>query len=414
MTNFKTILAFELKSFWRKPFIILSVLLIAIIAIFLSYPRFLPIFEELFSSDTEEDITNIAVTIEIPEEEEFLAFLQAALGEKEFHLEPVQLSMGELEEAINYGAYDRGIYISSLSNYSTVVADVELHDQTGEIIKSTIAAFASQSSLHSLGLSSDEIQASLYPIVSETVIQTGINQQDSFAYSYLLVIVLYFAIIMYGQQIAMNVATEKSSRAMEVLVTSVNPTTFIFAKVIASALAGFIQLSVLLGSAVLFFNINSKYWEDNYFIGSIFDVPPNLIVYMLFFFLTGFFIYAFLFGASGSIVSKVEDINIATLPVLLCFIGTFFISIIALNSGNLDSLLVKIASFFPLTSPMVMFTRISMTEVPLLEIGISALILIISTIFIGYLAAKIYRLGVLSYGNKASLFTFIKLVFNKK
>ena len=83
----------------------------------------------------------------------------------------------------------------------------------------------------------------------------------------------------------------------------------------------------------------------------------------------------------------------------------------SMSSGNVDNTLMKVASFIPFTSPMAMFTRICMSTVPLYEILISIAILIGSTIGVGYVAAKIYRVGVLLYGTTPKIGSIIKAVW---
>ena len=143
-------------------------------------------------------------------------------------------------------------------------------------------------------------------------------------------------------------------------------------------------------------------------------MPFDLFIYMLIFFILGFLIYAFLYGAMGSTVSKLEDVNTQVMPVQIMFIIMFFVVMFSLGSGNSDNLLMKICSFIPLTSPMAMFTRIAMTSVPLYEIIISIVILILTAFAIGVLSARIYRAGVLMYGNPPKFSTVIKNVFKGK
>ena len=132
---------------------------------------------------------------------------------------------------------------------------------------------------------------------------------------------------------------------------------------------------------------------------------------MLVFFILGFLIYAFMFGAVGSTASKLEDINTSVMPITMLFIIAFIVVMTSMSSGNVDNTLMKVASFIPFTSPMAMFTRICMSTVPLYEILISIAILIGSTIGVGYVAAKIYRVGVLLYGTTPKIGSIIKAVW---
>ena len=144
---------------------------------------------------------------------------------------------------------------------------------------------------------------------------------------------------------------------------------------------------------------------------SIFDMPVSLLAYMLIFFVLGFFIYAFLYGAIGSTASKLEDINTSVMPITMLFIIAFMVVMFSLASGNVDNALMKVCSYVPFTSSMAMFTRIAMSTVPWYEILISVAILIGSVAGIGVISAKIYRVGVLLYGTTPKIGSILKAVW---
>lgn len=246
--------------------------------------------------------------------------------------------------------------------------------------------------------------------IEHETLSLGQDQMQNFFYTYIMIFALYMVILLYGQMVATNVATEKSSRAMEVLITSAKPTSMMFGKVIASCLAGLIQLVAVFGSALLFFNLNKTYWGDNAIVSSIFNMPTSLLIYMLIFFLLGFFIYAFMYGAIGSTTSKLEDINTSVMPVTMLFIIAFIVVVFSLSSGTVDNTLLKVCSYIPFTSPIAMFTRIAMSTVSFYEIAISIAILIVSAVGIGIISAKIYRVGVLLYGTTPKIGTVLKLI----
>ena len=229
-----------------------------------------------------------------------------------------------------------------------------------------------------------------------------------------MIFALYTVIILYGQMVAMGVATEKSSRAMEVLITSAKPVSMMFGKVISACLAGFTQLFAIFGSAILFYKINEEYWGENPMISSIFDMPTNLFVYMMIFFVLGFLVYAFLYGAIASTVSKLEDINTAVTPITYVFVIAFIVVMTTMTSGDVDTVLMKVCSYVPFTSSMAMFTRIVMSNVSFLEIILSIVTLIASVIGIGFISAKIYRIGVVMYGNRPKIGAIIKAIKNSK
>ena len=98
------------------------------------------------------------------------------------------------------------------------------------------------------------------------------------------------------------------------------------------------------------------------------------------------------------------------MPLILLFVVAFIVSMMGMSSGNVDSMLMKVCSFIPFTSPMAMFTRIAMSTVPMHEILLSIAILAVSSAGIGVLAAKIYRVGVLLYGTTPRLGAILKAI----
>ena len=102
------------------------------------------------------------------------------------------------------------------------------------------------------------------------------------------------------------------------------------------------------------------------------------------------------------------------MPITFLFIIAFFVVMFSMTSGSVDTTLMKVCSYIPFTSPMAMFTRLCMSTVAWYEIAISIVILIGSTVGIGVLAAKIYRVGVLMYGNKPKIGNIVKTVFRNK
>ena len=131
------------------------------------------------------------------------------------------------------------------------------------------------------------------------------------------------------------------------------------------------------------------------------------------FFVLGFLIYAFLYGAIGSTVSKLEDINTASMPISFLFIVGFMVVAFSMN-GSTDNVAMLICSYLPFTSPMAMFTRICMSTVAWYEVAISIAILAGTTVGIGILSAKIYRVGVLLYGAPPKISMILKNVFKKQ
>ena len=143
-----------------------------------------------------------------------------------------------------------------------------------------------------------------------------------------------------------------------------------------------------------------------------FEVPASTFVYVFIFFIGGFFFYAMLFGALGSLVSRMEDMSSSQMPMLLFTLAGFFIAMYGQMYGFADSAFYAACSYIPFTSPYVMLARVcGEPNIPLWQVLLSIGILFASTGLVGLLGAKIYRIGVLMYGKPPSakeIFTALK------
>ena len=240
------------------------------------------------------------------------------------------------------------------------------------------------------------------------------NGAASVIYTFVLIYALYMAISFYGSHVMNSVVTEKTSRAMEVLATSVKPNALLFGKIISTSLAGLIQIAAIIIEAFICVKIssaNNPSFPVNQIIS---NIPTQILVYMLIFFLLGFLIYSFLYGAFASTVSKIDELSSAIMPVQIIIVFTFIATMSAINSGNADTPFNVFLSYFPFTAPMMMFTRAIISNVSTLEIILSILVLIISTYFIGWLSARIYRVGILMYGEKPNVIKLMAAIFKKQ
>ena len=232
----------------------------------------------------------------------------------------------------------------------------------------------------------------------------GKDAEDNYWYCYALVIVIFMMIILYGVMVATSVTVEKSNRSIEVLVTSIDAKYLLFGKVFAGATAAIVQLGLILGAVLGGYAINHVYWGDA--LDMILDIPGSVLGAFAVFGIGGFLFYAFLYGAMGALVSKTEDINKSAGTLQLVIMLVYFAVLFQLQ--NPDGIVMKVCSFLPFSSYSAMFVRIGMGTVAVWEIVVSAVILFASIFGVGWLAAKIYRMGTLRYGNPIKLGTAIK------
>ena len=413
MKQFGKILKFELKGYLKnKIFVGFTIFLIVLIAVVMFIPNILSAFE---SNDGLDVTTDMPTMIVYAEDEALASLVKEYFGNAfvDYNVKVAEGSIDELKEQIVSGNAECAFVMSSASSYTYYVNNLSMYDSNTAIADSVLQEVYRINAMIQNGLTLEQAGEILSIQIESETETLGKDQMQNFFYTYIMIFALYMVILLYGQMVATNVATEKSSRAMEVLITSARPTSMMFGKVLASCIAGFSQLVLVFGTAILLYNIN-KDALSNPLIASIFDIPIELFIYLILFFVLGFLIYAFMFGAVGSTASKLEDINTSVMPITYLFIIAFMVVIFSMTSGSVDNAAMLICSYIPFTSPMAMFTRICMSTVAWYEIAISITILIGSTIGIGILSAKIYRVGVLLYGTPPKIGTIIKTVLKKQ
>ena len=414
MKQFGKILKFELKGYLRnKMFVGITVFLVVAIAVVMFIPNIVAAFESDGEGDTTS--TDLPTMLVYAEDESLAAIVKEYFGNAftDYDVKVAEGSVDELKNEIISGNAECAFVMNSASSYTYYVNNLSMYDSNTAMADTVLQEVYRVNAMVQNGLTPEQAGEIMSVQIESGTETLGKDQMQNFFYTYIMIFALYMVIMLYGQMVATNVATEKSSRAMELLVTSAKPTSMMFGKVLASCIAGFSQLVLVFGTAILLYNLN-KEALSNPLIASIFDIPVELFIYLIVFFVLGFLIYAFLYGAIGSTASKLEDINTSVMPISFLFIIAFMVVIFSMTSGSVDNIAILVCSYIPFTSPMAMFTRICMSTVAWYEIVISIAILIASTVGIGILSAKIYRVGVLLYGMPPKLSTIIKTVFKKK
>ncbi|MFB1051113.1 ABC transporter permease [Paraliobacillus sp. JSM ZJ581] len=222
---------------------------------------------------------------------------------------------------------------------------------------------------------------------------------------YAMLFLLYMTVLTYGNMIAMDVANEKSSRVMEILISSSSPVGQMFAKIFGIALLGLTQIAVFITAGYVLI----KQKQDE-LVGGMFeffglsDIEISTFVYGVIFFLLGYLLYATLSAMLGSLVSRMEDVQQIMMPVILLIIIAFMVSMFGLNSP--DNSFITITSYIPFFTPMVMFLRVGMLEIPFWEVGLGIAIMVATILIFAVIGARVYRGGVLMYGRSSSLKDF--------
>lgn len=420
MKQFFAVFEYEMGTYLKKrPFQIVTFLLMVLIAVGLTLPRFFASSEESSSTGLEGQFIAVVASDKMGvTSEQLSAMLNQSLGAGEGEIfQPYSGTREELMQDVEEGNYNDGLLFDSFLQYTRITGTVSLYDQFSAVLQEVLLQNYRAQAMAESGMSQEQVQQILSAQVQETLEQTesGKNQANSYLFTYLLIMLLYMAIIFYGQMVASSVATEKSSRAMELLITSARPSSLMFGKVFGAGCAGLLQFVLILGTAYGAYQINEPYYTGAMSVmKSLFNLPVETLLFALVCFVMGFFIYAFMFAALASLVSRLEDLSNVITPATMLFVVVFFIVIVALNTGEVDTPLMIACSYIPLTSPMAMFVRFTMGEVAVWEVAVSVVLMAAGAAALGYLGAAIYRVGVLMYGKPPKLSGLFAMLKNQQ
>ncbi len=396
MKQFLAVFKFEYLNFIKnKIFIFLTVTVAVIISVIAFYPRFSLSTDFSLNFGKQETPTLLVI------DKANVVGLEEIIKSTIKDIDITFTTAGDENSAklsVENKEYTSAVVITSPLEYTYIVENLELYDTTEQNISNILLSHYKTIELQKYGLSMEEIVDFSTLTVKSNSLIVGQDQTQNFMHAYILMMVLYITVLVYGQIVAQNVANEKSSRAMELLITSADPKNLIFGKVLGTGFAGITQMAIILVWGILCVAINKDYLIDSNMFSMFTGFSAPMIVYTIIFFLLGFLLYAFLLGAMGSMASKLEDVGTLTMPVMIFLIIGFVVTISFMSSGNIDSVVVKFLSYFPFTAPMAMFARIAMGTATTIQAIISIIILLISIVGVGYLAVAIYRIGILMYG----------------
>jgi ABC-2 type transport system permease protein len=281
---------------------------------------------------------------------------------------------------------------------------------------------------------SDEIQQiydSSIGLESRRLTAEGEEEEDDTlflsAVGMVMGIIIFGAIFSYGGYVTRGVIEEKTNRIIEVIASSVRPIELLTGKMAGVGLLALTQFSVwmiaffglstLAGPLAASFMepsagaVNADMAEAKSEIPAFLDFPTletSLFVYFIIFLILGYALYSSLFAAIGSASDSDTDTQQLMLPVAAPIFVAYFIMLHAWRSP--DSMLSVISSMVPFFSPILMTTRIAITEVPFWQIGLSIVLMIVAFAGTMWLSAKIYKVGILSYGSTAGFKDILKWI----
>jgi ABC-2 type transport system permease protein len=228
----------------------------------------------------------------------------------------------------------------------------------------------------------------------------------------ILVVLIFITLTVYGMWVATSVASEKASRVMELLISAGTPRQLLVGKVIGVGAAGLTQYLAILLPATLVLALQDPIATALIGPADPGEAPlvgltlPILLAFGAFFIL-GFLLYAFVYAAAGSLVSRPEDIQQLAMPLSFVSMAGYFAAIFGMTAIN--SRLIEVLSFVPFFSPYVMLARVMLGHVEAWEVALSLALLVASIAASSWVAARIYGAGVLLYGQRPGFRTFLRV-----
>lgn len=282
-------------------------------------------------------------------------------------------------------------------------------------IEAAISAAVAKYRLQRSGLNPDLVHQLTHKVSLKTfkVTPEGKEEEDvgfTLGLTYVLVMILYMMMLIYGGLVMRSVIEEKNSRVVEIIVSSVRPFQLMGGKILGAGAVGLTQVLIwvlLLGLILLYkgsimggFGVESQM--------SLPSIPLNVMVYFTLFFILGYILFSTMYAGLGAMVNSEQEAAQLQMPLIFLLIIPIMIMMYIISHP--DSPLAVVLSFIPLFTPIIMFMRICVQTPPLSQILASIALLTLTIIGMIWIAARIYRVGILMYGKRPNLPELIKWI----
>ena len=352
----------------------------------------------------------------------------------------------KLKSLVREGAYDAVVYIPgtmlNLPTNAEIYSVKQMPMTLSSHIRSTMKQVLEHQKLLASGIDPEIVKASAVTVNVQSVRMSEEEGQEKKSYEELefflglfLCMIIYFVILLFGQQVMRGVIEEKTNRIIEVIISSVKPFELMMGKIIGIALVGLTQFVLwalltlaISGIASAFLPTQEVFSTGTVMGGQIAEMTANtesqqeltqifevinsinfkdILICFLLYFIGGYFLYSAMFAAVGAAVDNETDTQQFALPITLLLMIPMICSGLIANLP--DSSLSLWLSMIPFTSPVAMMLRIPY-GVPIWQIAVSVTILFVTFIIFTWLASKVYRTGILMYGKKVSWKEIIKWI----
>ncbi len=268
--------------------------------------------------------------------------------------------------------------------------------------------------LQSMGVDPAEVMKSVQGIdlVATKVADgklTGESGAATFILAYAMGFMLYFSLLLFGTQVMNSIVEEKNNRIVEVLASSLTPFQMMLGKVTGVGLVALFQIGIWGGVATYLSTHQDKILAafgvaagaGGRMAFALPSMKPDLLIVFLVFFALGFLLFAAAYAAVGAMVNTTQEAGQAQMPVMMFVLMGFF-SVFALVRDP-NGTAAHVLTYVPMLTPFVVPMRYSISPLPLSELLLSVGVTVLGLVVVVWVAARIYRVGILSYGKKATL-----------
>lgn len=385
-----------LQKIKSKSFILLTLLYLAIIAVAVNWSS----IKGIFTDD------NKYVTIALVDDTK-LDLAKQFPSDKEVKFKVVKESKKEVDALVKKEKYDAAVYLTSKDQQLAVeLATAKSLDLQ---VQSKIDALAENAgkvySVQQLNLSAEQAAKVLQTntVVKQVDLQektsnkTAEEKSAGILIAYIMGFLIYLFVTSYLSMITTDIASEKGSRVLEVLMASVKPSTHLFSKLIGVFLTGLTQIVILAVGAYILIQFTAKKSVTDSLQEMLGQLPATYFIYVILFFLLSIILFLLIGALAGSLVSKVEEASQVMMPGVFIMLIGFYVMLSGIS--NPDSLLIKVFSYIPFTSGMLMTLRLGATDISTVSVWISLAILFATVALLFTISVTFYKRSVLTYSS---------------
>lgn len=341
-----------------------------------------------------------------------------------FDLSPIE-SEDAARDAVDNDDVDAAVVATregSDLTFTVITDDGDMQDDLAQMLVAATGSVAMQDRFDRANLSSDQV-TQIFSAPNLTMTNTnagdGENSDDdasntvNYVIAYASTIVIFIFVMMYGQWISQGVVEEKASRIMEIMLNAATPRDLLAGKVIGIMVTALMQFVPLVLTVGIIASLQTQ-------IGALFGVEADQLLdinlgsvawsamgWFLLYFILGFLLFGALYAGVGSMVSRQEEVSTAVAPMTTIMMVGYFAALMSMS--NPDGMIARVAYLFPGTSVFVAMLRLVNGNPESWEIAVSIIGLIVAIVLAMLLAARLYKVGVLMYGQTPGLKSLLRL-----